>query len=55
MSKIKTQLTEQGCAMCGLLYPLARAELGYDTCTTCGELQAADPYRLRELHGLSPD
>lgn len=40
MSKIKTQLTTEGCTMCGLLYPLARAELGYDTCTTCGELQA---------------
>lgn len=38
--KIKTQLTTEGCATCGLLYLLARHELGYDTCTTCGELEA---------------
>jgi len=40
MSNIKTQLTTQGCHYCGLLYPIARAELGYDTCKTCGELEA---------------
>jgi len=40
MSEIKKLLTEQGCIKCGLLYPRPRAELGYDTCTTCGEMEA---------------
>ena len=40
MSKTKRHLTTAPCALCGLLYPLARAELGYDTCTTCGEMEA---------------
>jgi hypothetical protein len=37
MGKVKSACT---CAGCGMLFPLARAELGYQTCTTCGELEA---------------
>jgi hypothetical protein len=40
MSKTKLSMSTTPCACCGLLYPTARAELGYDTCTTCGELEA---------------
>jgi ribosomal protein L37AE/L43A len=28
------------CSSCGKSYPIARALLGYDTCTGCGEAQA---------------
>jgi ribosomal protein L37AE/L43A len=39
MGKVKDNLTAQ-CTECELLYPKRRAELGYDTCLTCGEKQA---------------
>jgi hypothetical protein len=38
MGKVKDNLTAQ-CTECELLYPKRRAELGYDTCLTCGEAQ----------------
>lgn len=40
MSRTKQYLTTKPCALCGLLYPMARAELGYDTCKECGEMEA---------------
>jgi ribosomal protein L37AE/L43A len=41
MGKVKDNLTAQ-CTECELLYPKRRAELGYDTCLTCGEAHARE-------------
>ena len=40
MSQTKTMLTTHECDTCGVLYPAARAALGYTTCLYCGEQQA---------------
>lgn len=41
MGKVKSEvLSEAGCVICDALYPRKRAELGYNTCTACGEALA---------------
>lgn len=40
-------LTTHGCEVCGVLYPAARAELGYTTCLSCGEQAALQDRKTR--------
>ena len=41
MGKVKNELmSDVGCVVCETLYPRERANLGYRTCTECGEVLA---------------
>jgi rRNA maturation endonuclease Nob1 len=37
LKNISTKKSKSRCRKCGRPYPLARALLGYDVCTLCGE------------------
>jgi hypothetical protein len=54
MGKVKNELMgDVGCVVCETLYPRERANLGYRTCTECGEVlarQQAKQHTIVPMH-----